>query len=77
VIAGYFETGSSTKGELAEAIQGTQSNRVETRYIPGFAFTLEQRLLDIETKVIYRVTGVEDVNGLHNTVRLELEELVA
>ena len=76
-LAGFFETGSSNKGEMAEAIQGTQTNTLETRYIPGFEFTLEKRLKDIESKVVYRVTGVEDINGLHRTIRIDLEELIS
>lgn len=76
-IAGFFETGSGQKGEMAEAIQGTQSNTLETRYIPSFDFTIEQRVKDIETKVVYRITGVEDVNSRHSTIRLDLEELLA
>ncbi len=76
MIAGYFITGSNSKGELAEAIQGTQCSVLETRYIPDFVWTLEHRLQDVETKVEYRITGIEDVNTRHDTFKIELEEVV-
>jgi len=75
-IAGSMLTGASRKGEYAEAIQGTQSNELETRYLPDFAWTLEHRVEDIETKTMYRITGMEDVSTAHNTFRLDLEEVV-
>ena len=75
-ISGFFKTGSGTKGELAEAIQGTQSNTFETRYMRDFTWTLEHRLQDIETDVVYRIVGIEDVDLRHDTFRIDLEELV-
>ena len=75
-IAGKMLTGASRKGEYAEAIQGTQSNELETRYLRGFTWTLEHRVEDIETGTMYRITGMEDVSTEHNTFRLDLEEVV-
>jgi len=75
-IVGFFTTGSGTKGELAEAIQGTQTNTLETRYRKGFEWSLEYQLKDIETKVVYRIVGHEDIDGRHSTIRLDLEEMV-
>lgn len=76
MVAGYLKTSSGSKGELAEAIQGTQTSELETRYVPKFIWSLDHRLQDVESKVIYRVTGYEDVDGLHNTMRIDLEEVV-
>lgn len=75
-IAGKMSTGSSSKAELAEAVQGTQSNVLETRYVQGFVFLLDMKIIDIEEDFEYRITGVEDVDTLHNTFKIELEEVV-
>ena len=75
-IAGKMETGSSRKGEYAEAIQGTQTNMLETRYMQDFSWTLEHRVKDIETGTMYRITGMEDVSTAHDTFRIDLEEVV-
>lgn len=75
-IAGKMSTGSSSKAELAEAVQGTQSNVLETRYVQGFVFLLDMKIIDIEEDFEYRITGVEDVDTFHNTFKIELEEVV-
>ncbi len=75
-IAGKLITGSGSKGELAEAIQGTASNVIETRYIPGWTIALDWKVIDIEDSKEYTITGLEDVDGLHKTFRIELEEVV-
>lgn len=75
-IAGFLKTGSGNKGELAEAIQGTQQNTLETRYRHGFEWSIEWQLQDIETKTVYRIVGHEDLDGRHSTISLDLEELV-
>lgn len=75
-IAGKMSTGSSSKAELAEAVQGTQSNVLETRYVQGFVFLLDMKIIDIEENFEYRITGVEDVDTFHNTFKIELEEVV-
>ena len=75
-MAGKFETGSSSKGELGEAIQGTQVNTLTTRYVPKFTFTLEMKVKDIETDIEYRILGIEDVDAAHDDFVLELQEVV-
>ncbi|MEC7106690.1 MAG: head-tail adaptor protein [Pseudomonadota bacterium] len=75
-IAGKFETGSSSKGELAEVVQGTQVNNLHVRYVPNFTFTLDMKLRDLETQVEYKILGLEDVNSAHNEFVLELQEVV-
>jgi len=75
-IAGRFVTGSSSKGEMAEAVQGIQTNNLHTRYIAKFTFTLEMKVKDIETDVEYRILGLEDVDTMHDEFVLELQEVV-
>ncbi len=75
-IAGSMSTGSSSKAELAEAVQGTQSNLLETRYVRDFTFLLDMKVIDVEEGFEFRITGVEDVNMMHNTFKIELEEVV-
>jgi len=75
-IAGVYRTGSSSKAEYAEAQQGIQTNTIETRYVRGYAFTLDQLIKEVESGVEYRITGIEDVNNAHDTFSLEIEEIV-
>lgn len=75
-IAGKLITGSGSKGELAEAIQGTQSNVIETRYIVKWTIALDWKLKDVEDGKEYMITGLEDVDGRHDTFRIEMEEVV-
>ena len=46
-IAGVYRTGSSSKAEYAEAQQGIQTNTIETRYVRGYTFTLDQLIKEV------------------------------